>query len=145
MKLQELFSDKEKQLIQNTIALAEKNTSGEIRIHIDKSCKNDPTKQAIYIFEKLNMHSTELKNGILIYLAVKERKLAVIGDKGINDVVNEDFWIDIKDILVSNFQKGDFTNGLILGIEKCGEKLSHYFPHLENDKNELSNEISFGN
>ena len=138
------FTERQKEAIQLAIAKAELNTSGEIRVHIDKQCKVDPIKRAIVIFEELKMYNTAQKNGILIYLSLNDHKLAIIGDSGINDVVPDDFWDNERDLMISFFKKGQFTEGLIEGIRMVGDQLKSAFPYLENDTNELSNEVSFG-
>ncbi len=138
------FTKEQKAAIEEAIGKAELNTSGEIRIHIDKSCKEDVLDQAAYIFKKLKMHKTEQRNGVLIYLALDDRKFAIIGDAGINSKVPADFWDKVKDEMLSRFKLGEFSEGLITGIHMAGEKLKAFFPLLPNDKNELSDEISFG-
>ena len=138
------FTERQKEAIQLAIAKAELNTSGEIRVHIDKQCKVDPIKRAIVIFEELKMYNTAQKNGILIYLSLNDHKLAIIGDSGINAVVPDDFWDNERDLMISFFKKGQFTEGLIEGIRMVGDQLKSAFPYLENDTNELSNEVSFG-
>jgi uncharacterized membrane protein len=138
------FTERQKEAIQLAIAKSELNTSGEIRVHIDKQCKVDPLKRAIVIFEELKMYNTAQKNGILIYLSLNDNKLAIIGDSGINAVVPDDFWDNERDLMISFFKKGQFTEGLVEGIRMVGEQLKAAFPYLENDTNELSNEVSFG-
>ena len=142
--IKDQFSEREREAIVQAIAKAETNTSGEIRIHIEKKCALDPVKRAIEVFEKLEMHKTELRNGVLIYLATKDQKLAIVGDKGINDVVPDHFWDDERDLMTSHFKNGQFTEGLVKGILKVGEQLKEAFPYQKDDINELSNEISFG-
>jgi uncharacterized membrane protein len=144
MSVKSFFTDLQQNAILDAIEKAEKNTSGEIRVHLEAKCKIDPTKRAIEVFEKLQMHQTELRNGILFYLASDDKKFAVIGDTGINNVVPKNFWDSIKDGIISNFKNGKFAEGLIEGIYLTGEKLVAHFPHQENDVNELSNDISFG-
>ena len=139
------FLNKEQQLvIVQAITDAEKATSGEIRVHLDSSCDGDVLDNAVYIFKKLKMHKTALRNGVLIYLAVDDRKFAILGDVGINTKVPEGFWDQIKENMAENFAKGDFATGLTQGIRMVGDRLKMYFPTMANDKNELSNEISFG-
>lgn len=139
------FLTKEQQsAIVQAIVEAEKATSGEIRVHMESSCKGDVLDNAAHVFKKLKMHKTALRNGVLIYLAVNDRKFAILGDAGINSKVPEGFWDQVKDTMTAHFVKGDFTGGLTQGILMAGEKLKAYFPIMANDKNELSNEISFG-
>jgi uncharacterized membrane protein len=144
MNADKYFTAENKLQIANAIRVAELNTSGEIRVHIEKYCKDDALDQAAYVFEKLEMHKTELRNGVLFYLAVEDHKFAILGDAGINQKVPEDFWEKTKEVVLSKFKEGYITEGLTSGILKAGEKLKEHFPYLEGDKNELSNEISFG-
>jgi len=137
------FSESKQEAIRNAIAAAELNTSGEIRVHIDKVCKKDPIERAIEMFAKLGMHKTELKNGVLFYVSLEDHKLAIIGDKGINEAVSADFWDSIRDELVDHFKKDLYTEGLVIGIYRAGEQLKTAFPFQSDDKNELSNEVSF--
>lgn len=139
-----LLSEEEQQLVVQSIEKAEKNTSGEIRVHIEDSLKEDVMDHAAYIFEQLKMHKTELRNGVLFYVSVQPHAFAVLGDVGINQKVAENFWDDIKDIVISNFKKGNYGTGLSKGIELTGVQLQTYFPYQLDDINELSNNISFG-
>lgn len=139
-----IFSEENNAQIVSSIKEAELNTSGEIRLHIDARCKIDVLDQAAFIFEKLEMHKTEERNGVLFYLAFKDRKFAILGDAGINGKVTENFWDEIKDIMGSHFSKGEFVDGLSIGIKLAGEQLKKYFPYQSDDINELSDEISFG-
>ncbi len=144
MTAKSFFTESQKAIIQKAIAAAELNTSGEIRVHIDNLCKEEVLDKAANIFHELKMDATVLKNGVLFYLAVKDQKFAIIGDKGINEKVPADFWDQIKDTMLINFKEQKFTEGLSLGIELAGEKLKLYFPISHNDTNELTNEVSFG-
>lgn len=141
---EKFFSQAEKDKLKNAIVQAELNTSGEVRIHIDSVCNEDVLDRAAYIFKKIGMNKTELRNGVLFYLAVKSKKFAIIGDGGINAVVPENFWDSIKDNLAAHFIKGEFTEGLCEGIEMAGEQLKKCFPYQKDDVNELSDDISFG-
>lgn len=127
------------------IRQAERNTSGEIKVHIENRCKGDVEQRSLYIFDKLKLNETQLRNGVLIYLAIKDHKFAILGDKGINDVVEDNFWDDIKDMMAAEFKEGRFADGLEKGIRRCGEKLKAYFPYQLDDINEVSDEISYGN
>jgi uncharacterized membrane protein len=144
MSKQKFFTEKQQEEIIKSIENAELNTSGEIRLHLEDTCKSDPVKRAIEVFEKLGMHETKLRNGVLFYLSINDKKIAVIGDKGINDIVPTNFWDDIKNEIINHFKNNQFTDGLCKGIEKAGEKLKIHFPFDSNDTNELSNDISFG-
>ena len=138
------FTTEEKSVIVQSIADAETETSGEIRVHIEPKCKEDVMDRAAYIFKKLEMHKTDLRNGVLIYIAVEDRKFAILGDVGINVKVPKDFWDQVKETMKSHFVQNNYVDGLSEGIRIIGTQLKSYFPYMENDKNELSNEISFG-
>ena len=138
------FSKEQKAKIRKAVIKAETNTSGEIRVHIDNRCKEDVLDRAAWWFAKLEMHKTEQRNGVLFYLAVKDKKFAILGDAGINSVTPDDFWDKIKEKMLEHFQKGEFTEGLSQGILQAGEALQTHFPHQDDDVNELSDEISFG-
>jgi uncharacterized membrane protein len=137
------FTEEQKTAIRNAISSAEKNTSGEIRIHIENNCKGDVLDRSADLFKTMEMHKTALRNGVLIYLAVKDHKFAVLGDKGINEKVPLDFWDQVRDIMQTHFSRSEFTTGLEKGIAMAGEKLKAYFPVSDNDTNELNDEISF--
>ncbi|OFY88152.1 MAG: hypothetical protein A3K10_16545 [Bacteroidetes bacterium RIFCSPLOWO2_12_FULL_31_6] len=141
----DLFTPEQKQQIVAAIHEAEKNTSGEIRVHIEKKCNEDVLDHAAFMFDALNMQKTAERNGVLIYLAVEDRQLAILGDAGINQKVPIDFWESTKDLIISHFKQGNFTEGLSKGILLAGEQLQQHFPYQKDDKNELSNDISFGN
>jgi len=140
----DLFTKEQQQQIVEAIKEAEKNTSGEVKVHIEKKCKEDVLDHAAHLFDELEMQKTALRNGVLIYLAVEDRKLAILGDAGINAKVSKDFWDKIRDFMITNFKEGKFTEGLAGGIKMAGEQLKRHFPHQKGDKNELSDDISFG-
>jgi uncharacterized membrane protein len=144
VKASDFLTKTEKSEIINAIAIAEKNTSGEIRVHIEKKYKGDILDRAAFIFAKLKMQKTALRNGVLFYLAIEDKKLAIIGDIGINKAVPEGFWDTIKEEMVISFSQSKFAEGLIKGIGMAGDKLKTFFPCQNNDVNELSNDISFG-
>jgi uncharacterized membrane protein len=144
MNIEKYFTPENKLQIANAIRVAEMSTSGEIRLHIEKYCKGDVLDQATYVFEKLEMHKTQLRNGVLFYLAVEDHKFAILGDAGINQKVPDDFWETTKELVLSKFKEGNMTEGLTSGILMAGEQLKAHFPYLAEDKNELSNDISFG-
>ena len=140
-----LFFTKEQQAhIREAITEAEKETSGEIRVHIETHFSGDILDRASWIFKRIGMHQTKERNGVLFYLAVTNRKFAIIGDAGINAKVSEGFWDKIKGIMEDDFREKNFTEGLAKGILMAGNQLREHFPHLATDVNELSDEISFG-
>src|SRR5690606_16990539 len=138
------FTKAEHKQVTDAIAEAELNTSGEIRVHIEATCKEDVLDRAAFIFKELEMHKTELRNGVLFYLSVEDHKLAILGDGGINAKVPKSFWHEIKDFLISEFRNGKYAEGLREGIIKAGLQLKQHFPYQKDDVNELSNDISFG-
>lgn len=139
----DFFSDEEKEKITNAIKKAEINTSGEIRVHIQNFCKRKLMDDAAYWFKTLKMHKTDSRNGVLFYLAVVDRKFAILGDAGINQKVPDDFWENIKEKMTSEFKEGKFAEGLEAGILMAGEQLKKYFPYQKDDVNELPDDISF--
>lgn len=150
-KVEAFLSKQEEQEIITAIQRAEKNTSGEIRVHIEASSlsaqnkkKVDAFDRAKEVFEFLHMNNTRERNGVLIYVAVEDRTLVIMGDEGINDVVEPDFWESTKDIIVNHFKRGEMKAGLVNGILKAGEKLKKFFPYQSDDQNELPDDISFG-
>ena len=143
-KSEDFLTKEEESAIVEAIRVAEKETSGEIRVHIEKTTCKVPFDRALEVFHELKMHETQLKNGVLIYLAATDKKFVICGDQGINEVVPVDFWDSTKDIMATQFKTGNFKQGLIDGIVKAGEQLRRHFPYEEGDTNELSNEISKG-
>jgi uncharacterized membrane protein len=144
MKASSIFSPEDQDKLLASIREAEKDTSGEIRIHIDKTCKEDVLDRAAWMFRKLGMEKTAERNGVLFYLAVKDHKFAILGDAGINSKVPEGFWDCISELLARNFREGKFTEGLSEGILLAGKQLQKHFPYHKSDVNELTDEISFG-
>ena len=138
------YKESDKIAISKAIEEAEKQTSGEIRVHVDTKCSGDPVKEAISHFNRLEMFKTKDRNGILIYVAKEDRKLAIIGDKNINEKVPENYWENTKNQLIDSFKKEDYVNGLVQAIFDVGEKLKNYFPYNEDDRNELLNDLSQG-
>lgn len=143
MKASSFFKKEEQDQLLESIREAEKETSGEIRLHIESTCPADVLDQAAWVFKKLGMDKTDERNGVLFYLSVKDRKFAIIGDAGIHAKVPEGFWDCIKDLLRARFKEGLFTEGLSEGILMAGQQLKKHFPYKKDDVNELSDEISF--
>lgn|SRR5690606_970679 len=138
----EFLTPEEENEVVQAIITAEQNTSGEIRVHIENHTDKQPLERAQEVFYQLGMNNTLLQNGVLFYVGVQDHTFAIIGDKGINDLVEENFWDKTKDLVVSHFKNGKFKQGLVEGILKAGEKLKVLFPSSENNPDELSNEIS---
>lgn len=143
-KVEDFLTAAEEQTIINAIRKAEKDTSGEIRVHLEKSATKDALERAKEVFYFLKMDETQQHNGVLFYVAVDDKKFSILGDKGINDAVPNGFWNSVKDTVISNFSKGNYVAGLQLGIEETGKKLKEFFPYQSDDENELPNEISLG-
>ncbi|MDP4210740.1 MAG: TPM domain-containing protein [Bacteroidota bacterium] len=144
MNIKNFLTKEQEAAIVAAIVKAEKATSGEIRVHLESSCKENVLDRAAYMFKKLDMHKTALRNGVLFYLAVNDRKFAILGDAGINAKVPADFWDAVKRSVLQHFSQQDFSGGLTEGILMTGEKLKTFFPIQSDDTNELPNEISFG-
>jgi uncharacterized membrane protein len=143
MKASSFFTKEQQELILESVRVAEKETSGEIRVHIETSCPENVLDRAAWVFGKLGMNKTAERNGVLFYLAVDDRKFAIIGDAGINAKVPAGFWDEISELLKNSFREGKFTEGLSTGIIKAGEQLKAHFPYSKDDVNELPDEISF--
>jgi uncharacterized membrane protein len=136
-----LTPEEENEVVQ-AIITAERNTSGEIRVHIENHTDKQPLDRAQEVFYQLGMNNTALQNGVLFYVGVQDHTFAIIGDKGINDLVEDNFWDKTKDIVISHFKNGQFKQGLVEGVLKAGEKLKVLFPSSDNNQDELPNEIS---
>ena len=143
MNASTFFSKEQQESILAAVRDAESETSGEIRVHIETTCDEDVLDRAAWIFRKLGMHKTAERNGVLFYLAVSDRKFAVIGDAGINSKVPAGFWDCVKELLLARFREGLFTEGLAEGIKLAGRQLSAHFPFSKGDRNELKDDISF--
>ncbi|MCH4554040.1 TPM domain-containing protein [Aestuariibaculum lutulentum] len=143
-KVEDFLTESEEQEVVEAIRKAELKTSGEIRVHLEKTSKGDAYKRALEVFHLLKMDNTKEQNGVLIYVAVEDKAFVICGDKGINDVVPKDFWNSTKDIIQSHFKTGNFKQGLVDGVLKAGKELETHFPWQHGDVNELSNDISKG-
>ncbi len=143
MKTSSFLTKEQQAHIRAAIKKAEKNTSGEIRIHIETNLAGEVLDRAAWIFNKIGMDKTADRNGVLFYLAVQPRKFAIIGDRGINAKVPSGFWDNIKGFLEKNFSEGKFEEGLCGGILMAGTQLKEHFPFKQDDINELPDEISF--
>ncbi|HEX2395822.1 MAG TPA: TPM domain-containing protein [Bacteroidales bacterium] len=143
MKANDFFAPEGKQLIERAILEAEKETSGEIRVHVETEFKGNVLDRAATVFATIGMQNTSLRNGVLIYFAIKNRQFAIIGDAGINKVVPDDFWDQTKATMEGFFRNSEFASGIATGVKMAGEQLQKHFPYQKSDLNELSNEISF--
>lgn len=142
--VEDFLTHKEEQEIISAIRKAEQHTSGEIRVHLERTSNKDVFERAMEVFHLLKMDNTKLMNGVLIYMAVDDKNFVIYGDKGINDVVPKDFWNSTKDIMVAQFKNGNYKQGLIDGILKAGQQLEKHFPWNHMDRNELPDNISKG-
>src|ERR1700761_9739678 len=138
-----LFNEDEQQRIRRAIEDAEKHTSGQIRVCIEKTCNENVLDRAAKYFHQLDMHKTKLRNGVLIYVATVDRKFAIIGDRGINKVVSADFWDDTKEDMLNHFKYGDLVEGIVTGLSIAGESLKKFFPHQNDGSNEISDDVAF--
>lgn len=143
-RVEDFLSVTDEQEIVEAILEAEKNTSGEIRVHIESHTRLDHYERAKEIFHLLKMDNTKEGNGVLLYVAVNDKKFSICGDKGINQVVPENFWEATKELIQSHFIEGNFKEGILQGVLKAGTELEKHFPWQHGDRNELSNEISKG-
>lgn len=143
-QVEDFLSTAQEQQIVAAIRNAELTTSGEIRVHLEKHTDLDVLERAAEVFHWLKMDNTIQKNGVLIYVAVEDHQFAIYGDRGINEVVPTNFWESTKEVILTQFKKGDYTQGLVDGILMAGEQLQKHFPWDHGDVNELSDEISKG-
>ena len=139
------LTDEEKKQVEEAVKKSEKQTSGEIKLYIDRFCWEKIEEKAFRIFNKLNLFKTKERNGVLIYLVTTNKEFLIYGDEGINKKVPENFWKDIRIKMEQNFKEGNFGNGISEAIETIGEKLKTYFPYGSDDTNEISDEIEYEN
>ena len=142
--VEDFLTSKEEEEIVLAIQQAERNTSGEIRVHIEKTTAISHYDRALEVFQMLKMFNTQQRNGVLLYIAVDDHKFVIYGDEGINNVVSENFWETTKEAIQNQFKQGDFKQGIIDGVLKAGKELQAHFPWTTDDEDELSNEISKG-
>lgn len=145
MNAVESFLTTEQELsVINAIKVAEKNTSGEIRIHLENETKKPSLERAKEVFLFLKMNDTKDRNAVLIYVSVINKQIAILGDTGINELVPNNFWEEEIQLLKDFFINNEFEEGLIAAVRKVSEKLQLFFPYQKNDTNELSDQISKG-
>ena len=143
-RVEKLLSNDDEQEIVQAILEAETNTSGEIRVHIESHTRLNHFDRAKEVFHLLKMDNTKDENGVLIYVAVNDKKFVIFGDSGIDKVVPTNFWDSTRDAIQSQFKNNNFKQGIIDGIQSAGKELESHFPWKHGDTNELSNEISKG-
>lgn len=145
-KRKEIFSEAEKTILVQAIRVAERLTSGEIRLFVENHCTFvDPMDRAKEVFLSLGMEKTKQRNGVLVYVAIKDRQFAILGDQGIHEKVGNDFWAKEASLLRSHFQNSHIIEGIEACIREIGESLRTHFPHVAGDANELPDDIVFGN
>lgn len=137
-----ILSDEDEAKVVDAIRAAEARTSGEIRVHVEARSGGDPLGAARRWFVRLGMERTAARNGVLFYLAVRERAFAVLGDEGIHARVGAEFWDGVRDAMREAFSRGEFARGLVSGIEAAGSRLAEHFPRRDDDVNELPDEVS---
>jgi uncharacterized membrane protein len=140
------FTEEQNEKIVHAIRDAETQTSGEIRIFVEGRCKYvDALDRAKELFDNLEMEKTDLRNGVLFYIAIKDKQLAIFADKGIHEAAGADYWKNAVKEILSVISKENVTEGITTSIFKIGQALKTYFPYQEEiDKNELPDEIVFG-
>ncbi|WP_069133419.1 TPM domain-containing protein [Rhodohalobacter halophilus] len=143
MPAREFLSEEDEQKIVAAIEKAEKNTTGEIRVHLEFKCKGDPLERAKILFHELEMDQTEARNGVILYIASDDKKVAIYGDEGISSQVDDDFWQKEIDRLITAFKQEKFDEGIEIVVGDIGERLKSYFPGTKSNRDELDNEISF--
>lgn len=143
------FTKAEQEQIVAAIAAAEKHTTGEIRVYIERSVKQVGHEQdATYVrarevFARLGMQRTEARNGVLVYLAVRSRRFAIVGDEELHRRVGDDYWLEIRDSLAADFATERFAEGLVAAITAIGDRLGDHFPPRSDDRNELTDDIAY--
>lgn len=142
MTQKEFLAALDQQRIVEAIAAAEQQTSGEVRVHVQPKAGGEIRAVAERTFERLGMTKTELRNGVLLFIACEEQRFTILGDGGINDKVPAGFWDNIAAKLTIRFQHGEFTDGIVEAIHSAGDQLRTYFPRAEGDINELTNDIN---
>lgn len=140
----DFFSKDEEKRIVQTIREAEKLTSGEIRVHLDRNYEGSILGAAYRTFLALGMERTKERNGVLIFIVPDRHEFAIYGDRGINEKVPPNFWEEVRNVMQSNFRNAMFAEGICQGVKLAGEKLREHFPWTDGDKNELPDEISYG-
>jgi uncharacterized membrane protein len=142
MTAEEFLTEEEERRIIKAIQKAELNTSGEIRVHLESNIEKPSMQHAQEVFYQIGMQKTKAKNGVLFYVDVANNIFTILGDKGINETVPDDFWDSIKNNMIQAFKQEQYAEGLVNGILEVGNKLKQYFPYQTDDVNELSDEIS---
>lgn len=145
-KNKQLFPEEDTRLIVKAIRQAEKSTSGEVRVFVENRCSwMDALDRAAELFFGLKMDKTEQRNGVLVYIALKDHQLAVFGDEGIHRKVGSEYWNNLVKEMLASFNKHDYAKGIAECVIQIGDALQTHFPYeKDTDKNELPDEIVFG-
>lgn len=141
---EDLLTERELERVHAAIRAAEQRTSGEIRVHLDDVIVDDVMDHAAFVFNELGMHRTRERNAVLIYISVAQHRAAVIGDAGIHARLHKGFWNEVLGVILEQFRAGRPAEGLCMGVERITDQLAQYFPRQTDDRNELSDEITFG-
>lgn len=142
--IEDWLTREEMERVRDAVRAAEKRTSGEIRVHLDVAIMEDVLDHAAFVFDDLGMARTKERNGVLIYVSVPGRKVAVIGDVAIHAKLGNDYWHAVLDLILGKFKEDRFCEGLCAGVERLGEQLREHFPYRHDDVDELSDEVSLG-
>lgn len=142
--VRKVMAESELEEVARVIAEVETLTSGEIRVYLDARCQDDPMARAVAVFERLSMHQTALRNGVLIYVSAEDHKLAVIGDQGVHERVGQEYWERQIATMTARFREGHLRDGLVTAVRELGAVLAMHFPRGPDDRNELSDAISLG-
>jgi uncharacterized membrane protein len=141
-QLDRLISKSEQERVVAAIRAAEKQTSGEIKVHVEARCVGKPWPRALALFAQLGLEKTRDRNAVLIYVAVRSRKFALLGDVGIHEEVGSQFWSEAAGRMQGAFRRGALGDGLVGAVEAIGARLAQKFPPRPDDQNEISDEIS---
>ena len=140
--VRQFLSEADLDTVRRAISEAEDGTSAEIRVHLDHKCPGEPMARAAAVFERLGMHRTAARHGVLIYVAVVDRKLAVIGDQGIHERVGEAYWQRLVADVLAHFRDARPRDGILHAVSELGAALRRHFPRAPDDRNELRDEVS---
>ena len=144
----QLFSEADFTAIAEAVGRAEATTSAEIRVHLERRVHHPPwrradtLRRARTVFAHLGMHLTAERHGVLLYLAIEDRKLAIVGDEGIHRHVGDAYWEDVRDQMVARLRAGQALDAVLLGVAEVGRVLARHFPRRPDDRNELSDQVS---
>ena len=142
MRAKEFLNRLHHEHIVAAIREAELQTSGEIRVYVTRKPVDDPVPAAQATFTRLGMEKTKERNGVLIFVAPRVNRFAIIGDSGVHAKCGDTFWVEVRDSMAEHFRKSEFTHGILFGIKKAGSLLSEHFPRRPDDENELPDDIA---